>query len=385
MPEHNEPSANNHHTISDAFDDFMRSFEAFKDTNDDRLAQLEKRGTADVITDDKLTRIDRTIDGHKRLIDELAHKVMRRPLDGGDAGAGAAPAHKAAFEGYVRKGDSAHLARLESKALSVGSEADGGYLVPKETERTVNQALRNLSPIRAIAGVRQVSSIVYKRPFAISGAGAGWVGESAARPQTVSPGLAELSFPTMELYAMPAATATLLDDSAVDIDEWLADEVNVAFANQEGAAFVSGDGVNRPKGFLAYPTVANSSWSWGSLGTTATGVAGAFPTANAADKLIDLIYSVRAPYRDNARFVMNRLTQSAIRKMKDGQGNYLWQPSTVAGAPPTLLGFPVTEAEEMPDIAASSVSLAFGDFKRGYLIVDRVGIRVLRDHYSAKP
>lgn len=184
---------------------------------------------------------------------------------------------------------------------------------------------------------------------------------------------------------MPAATASLLDDSAVNIDEWLAEEVRVAFAEQEGTAFITGDGVNKPKGFLTYPTVSNASWSWGSIGTIATGVSGAFPTSNAGDVLIDLTYSVKAGYRGNAHFVMNRATQAQVRKLKDGDGAYLWQPSIEPGQAPTLMGFPIAEAEDMPDIAANSLSIAFGDFRRGYLIVDRVGIRVLRDPYSAKP
>jgi HK97 family phage major capsid protein len=386
MLEHQGLETKANDDLAVAFDGFMRTFEAFKETNDARLEGLEKRGTADVLTTEKLARIDRALDEQKRVVDELARKSIRPPLDGdASAGAGAALAHKTAFEGYVRKGDVGQLGKLESKALSVGSEADGGYLVPEETERTVNQALKALSPIRGIAGARRVSSTVYKRPFAISGASAGWVGETAARPQTGTPVLAELAFPTMELYAMPAATSSLLDDAAVDIDEWLAEEVRAAFAAQEGAAFVTGDGVNKPKGFLAYPTVENGSWAWGSIGTIATGVAGGFRATSPADKLIDLVYGLKSGYRANARFVMNRLTQSTVRKMKDGQGNYLWQPSPVAGAAPTLLGFPVTEAEEMPNIAASSLSIAFGDFRRGYLVVDRTGIRVLRDHYSSKP
>jgi HK97 family phage major capsid protein len=386
MLEHHNAEQKPNPALTEALDEFMGAFEVFKETNDARLEELEKRGAPDVVTVEKLARIDQAIGQQQKLIDELALKGLRPQLhDGSPSPARGAPAHKSAFEGYVRKGDAHPLVRLESKALSVGSEADGGYLVPEETERGVNRALHALSPIRAISGARQVSASVYKRPFVVGGAGAGWVGESVVRPQTGTPGLAELNFPTMELYAMPAATSVLLDDGAVDIDEWLAEEVRIAFANQEGTAFVTGDGVNKPKGFLAYPTVANSSWTWGSLGTIATGAAGAFPTANPADKLIDLIYAVKAPYRANARFVMNRVTQSVVRKMKDGQGNYLWQPSAIAGAPSTLLGFPVTEAEEMPDIAASSMSIAFGDFKRGYLVVDRTGIRVLRDHYSMKP
>ncbi|MBA4219093.1 MAG: phage major capsid protein, partial [Methylobacterium sp.] len=169
------------------------------------------------------------------------------------------------------------------------------------------------------------------------------------------------------------------------IDQWIAEEVESAFAEQEGAAFVSGDGVDKPKGFLAYPTVADTSWSWGNIGTLKTGVAGAFAAANPSDILVDLVYALKAGYRQNASFVMNRKTQAAVRKFKDSTGQYLWQPPAAAGAQATLLGFPVVEAEDMPNIATDSVSIAFGDFRRGYLVVDRAGVRILRDPYSAKP
>ncbi len=375
-------------SVGAAFEEFMRAFEAYKDTNDERLSELERRSAADPLIDDKLARLDRALDETKRVADRLAVKAQRPHLGGAGALETAAVRdHRRAFDEYVRKGETANLARLEAKALAVttNSGADGGYLVPPETERAVMSALKDISPIRAIAGVRQVSGSVYKQPFSITGAATGWVGETAARPQTNAPTLAELSFPTMELYAMPAATASLLDDSAVNIDEWLAEEVRVAFAEQEGTAFVTGDGVNKPKGFLAYTTVANTSWTWGNVGFIGTGVVGDFPATNASDKLIDLMYAVKSGYRANAHFVMNRTTQSVIRKMKDGQGNYLWQPSATPGQPPMLMGFPVAESEDMPDIAANSLSIAFGDFQQGYLIVDRVGIRVLRDPYSAKP
>ena len=363
--------------VASAFDEFMRAFEDYKETNDRRLAEMERR-SADVVTTDKLDRIDRALD-------TLTLKASRPPIGGGAARSATSLQHKGAFEGYVRKGDTNALRALEGKSLSVGSDPDGGYLVPEETETTINRALRDISPIRAIAGVRQVSGSVYKRPYAISGLVTGWIGEAAARPETTSPTLSELSFPTMELYAMPAATASLLDDSAVNIDEWLAEEVRVAFAEQEGTAFVTGDGINKPKGFLTYTTVANASWTWGNIGTIATGAAGAFPANDAGDVLIDLVYAVKAGYRANAHFVMNRATQAQVRKMKDGDGTYLWQPASEPGQSPTLLGFPIAESEDMPDVAANSLSIAFGDFRRGYLIVDRVGIRVLRDPYSSKP
>jgi HK97 family phage major capsid protein len=189
----------------------------------------------------------------------------------------------------------------------------------------------------------------------------------------------------MELYAMPAATQTLLDDAIVNVDQWIAEEVESAFAEQEGAAFVNGDGTDKPKGFLAYPSVADASWAWGNIGVLNTGVAGAFAASNPSDVLVDLVYALKAGYRQNASFVMNRKTQAAVRKFKDSTGNYLWQPPASAGAPATLLGFPLVEAEDMPNIANNAVSIAFGDFRRGYLVVDRAGVRILRDPYSAKP
>ena len=184
---------------------------------------------------------------------------------------------------------------------------------------------------------------------------------------------------------MPAATSSLFDDSAVNIDEWLAEEVRLAFAEQEGTAFVTGDGTNKPKGFLAYTKVDNASWTWGDIGFVKTGIDAAFPASDPGDALIDLMYAVKSGYRANAHFVMNRATQSVVRKLKDGDGTYLWQPAATPGDAPILMGFPVAESEDMPDIASNSYSIAFGDFSRGYLIVDRVGIRVLRDPYSAKP
>ena len=374
------------HEVGEAFDEFMRAFEAFKETNDERLAEIERRCAADVVTTDKLARIDRALDENKRVVDELALKAARPPLGGGATPrSGASLAHKAAFDGYVRRGEAGQLRALEGKALSVGSDPDGGYLVPDETERAVNRSLRDVSPIRAIAGLRQVSSAVYKKPFSLTGPGTGWVGETAARPETTTPTLAELSFPTMELYAMPAATPALLEDSAVSIDEWLAEEVRLAFAVQEGQAFVAGNGVNKPRGFVDYPKVANASWSWGNIGYIATGTAGAFPASTPSDKLIDLAYAVKSGYRANAHFVMNRATQAVIRKFKDADGNYIWQPSAKPGEAPSLLGHPVTEAEDMPNIGTDTYAIAFGDFRRGYLVVDRVGIRVLRDPYSSKP
>jgi len=361
--------------------EMMRAFEAFKEANDERLA--DKRG--DAVLEEKLARIDRAIDAQQRKLDEIALKGARPALGGERVSAPNAPEHKAAFDAYVRTGEAAGLRALEAKAMSIGSNADGGYLVPPELETEIGKRLANVSPIRAIAGVRTISGNVYKKPFMTAGPAVGWVGETGARTQTASPTLDELSFPAMELYAMPAATATLLEDSAVNIDQWLAQEVEQVFAAQEGTAFVTGDGANKPKGFLNYTTVDDDDWEWGKIGYVASGVSAAFPASNPSDVLVDLIYSAKAGYRQNAVFVMNRRTQSAIRKFKDTTGHYLWQPPAQLGGKASLLTFPVIEAEDMPDIAAGSLSIAFGDFARGYLIVDRAGVSVLRDPYTAKP
>lgn len=366
--------------ISAAFEDFMSAFEHYRQSNDEGLSEIERR-RGDVITEEKMARIDTALDEQKRALDALLVKRARPDLG---RGAAQPSAVRQAFDAYVRRGDEAALRSTELKAMSAGSDADGGYLVPDELDSEIGRRLSELSPIRSIATVRQVSGAVLKKPFALGGMATGWVGETDARPQTNTPQLTELQFPTMELYAMPAATASLIEDSAVDIEGWIASEVEAAFAEQEGAAFVTGDGVNKPRGFLDYPSVADDAWSWGNLGFVATGAAGTFG-ADPSDRLVELIYALKAGHRQNGRFVMNRKTQAQIRKFKDADGNYLWMPPAGAGQAATLMGFPVVEAEDMPDVAANALALAFGDFRRGYLVVDRTGVRILRDPYSAKP
>jgi len=355
--------------------ELMGAFEEFKRTNDGRLKELERRGSADALTEDKVARLNQALDGAKAAIDRANLERARPRLEGGRAEVG--DEYKAAFSAYVKRG--------EEKALSVGSNTDGGYLVPTETDTEITRLMTAISPIRSIASVRKVSTAIYKKPVTTAGPATGWVAETASRPQTNSQTIDALSFPTAELYAMPAATAQFLDDAAVDVGQWIADEVNAAFAQQEGTAFVTGNGTNKPKGFLAETTVAEASWTWGKLGYIATGVSGDLPASNKSDVLIDLVYALKSGYRQNASFVMNRKTQAVLRKLKDDAGNYLWQPAATADGKATLMGFPLVEAEDMPDIAAGSYSIAFGDFKRGYLVVDRTGVNVLRDPYSAKP
>lgn len=391
----NEPTPNTE--MKEAFGKFLKTFEDFKAKNDQELAEMKKSlvpGKApgpDAITADEVKKLNDALTAQQKTIDELRLAAKRPKLPTDSKGRELTEVevkHRDAFLDYVRKGDTGGYNAPELKTLSVGSNPDGGYTVTPEVDSNIDRLLSQVSPIRSIAQVRQISTSMFKKPFNLGGASSGWVGEQSSRPQTNTPTLDELSFPAMELYAMPAATQSLLDDSAINIEQWLADEVQITFAEQEGAAFVTGNGVNKPLGFVAsnVTKVANSSWAWGKIGYVVTGVSGGFAAdPDGGDALINLVYSVKSAYRNSARFVMNRLAQAAVRKLQDSNGQYIWQPGLQAGQPASLLGFPITEAEDMADIAADSYSIAFGDFKRGYLIVDRIGTRVLRDPYSAKP
>ena len=350
--------------------DMMAAFEAYKEANDARMAEIESKGVADTLLDEKLKKIDRRLD-------QLSLKAAR-PADG-------APASEAdgersqAWSRYLRSGDESGLSRLDVKAFSAGTDDQGGYTAPPELDRLIEARLMQASPMRQIASVRQTSAGVYRKPVSL-GVGAAWAGEEDARTQSTTAGLSLLEFPAGELYSMPAATQTLLEDSYADIDEWLADEVEAAFSIQESAAFVSGDGDGKPKGFLDYTIVAEASHAWGQIGS----VAGDFTAADAGDQIIDLIQTPKSQFRSNGRFTMNRRTVAAVRKLKDADGRYLWRPG-MNGEAQTIFGYPVTELEDMPDIGTGNAAIAFGDFRRGYLIADRQGARVLRDPYSAKP
>ena len=368
-----------------AFEELHRAFSAFRETNDDRLAQIEGKLSADVLTEEKLARIDRALDETKSRLDRVTLEAGRPRIGAATKSDHVDREHKAAFGLYMRAGEAGGLKSIEQKAMSYSSGPDGGYLVPTPAERDILRRMSVASPIRSIANVVEISGHSLKRAFSTTGPAAGWVAETDPRPQTANQQISDLTFPAMELYAMPAATQTLLDDAVVDIEQWIADEVAVVFAEQEGAAFVNGDGVNKPKGFLSYPTVAQSSWSFGNVGYVATGVSAGFAATTPSDILFDLVYALKAGFRQNARFVMNRKTQSAIRKFKTTTGEYIWEPPATLGAQATLMNFPLVEAEDMPDINANSLSVAFGDFSRGYVVVDRIGVRVLRDPYSAKP
>ncbi|HEY0925653.1 phage major capsid protein [Brevundimonas sp.] len=364
-----------------AMHEMMAAFEAFKGANDARLDEIERKASADSLLEEKVARIDQAVASAQARLDRVVSEGRRPPL-GAEPKTIAAPEAKAAFDGYLRAGASVGL---ETKAGLSSGASSAGYVVPEQTERAIERRLMAGSPMREIATVRTVQAGVFRKPVSIAGVGAGWVAETAARPETDPATLSLLEFPAADLYACPAATQSLLDDALVDLDEWLAAEVEDAFAAQETQAFVNGDGTNKPRGFLDYDIVADGDQAWGEIGYVASGGAGAFAATHATDRLIDLVYAPKAQYRPNARFVMNRRTVSAVRKFKDADGNYIWQPAQRAGETASLLGYPVSEIETMPDIAANAPAIAFGDFRRGYLIVDRAGVRVLRDPYSAKP
>jgi HK97 family phage major capsid protein len=290
-------------------------------------------------------------------------------------------------EQALREANAAGERRAINAALSTGSNPDGGYLAPVEWDRQVSRALQPVSPMRRLATIQTTTVRAYSTLWNSGGWGSGWVGETASRPNTATAQLAPLEFAAGEIYANPTITQNLLDDAAFDIDNWLTQEVAEEFSRQESIAFVSGNGVNKPKGFLQYVTggAADAAGSNGHPGgNLGVSVSGAAATVT-GDGLIDVVYALASPYRANGRWLMNSLTAAAVSKLKDGQGNYIWRESFIVGQPATILGYPVEIDETMPDVAAGVIPIAFGDFKRGYVINDRMGVRVLRDPYTSKP
>jgi HK97 family phage major capsid protein len=360
-----------------ALHDVLSHFEAFKAANDARLEAIEtKRG--DGLLEDKLERIETALSAAETRLNRLMSQKSRPVLD--EARSPEPTEAKAAWEGYLRSG------RMGMELKSGISSASGsGVLAPTETETYIERRLAQASVFRSLATVRSVGAATFKKPISTASAAAGWVAEAAARPETDPATLDLLTFATGELYASPSATQDILDDAYINLDDWLASEIEDSFAAQEQAAFVNGDGSNKPKGFLNYTIADDATASWGQIGYVASGAASDFAASSPVDALIDLIYAPKAQYRPNAHFLMNRRTAAKIRKFKDSDGNYIWQPASAAGALPLLLGYPVQEIEDMPDVAANAAPVAFGDFAKGYLIVDRAGISVLRDPYSAKP
>lgn len=318
------------------------------------------------------------VDEVKSRLEKVSRAAARPALSGAT---GASPELKGFVDGYLRQGREAEL-----KAVTGSVAADGGFAVPREIDAMIAAQLKTISPIRAIAQVVQVGTAGYRKLVTSSGTASGWVSETAARPETTTPKFNEIVPPMGELYANPAASQAMIDDAAFDLEGWLANEIATEFARAEGAAFINGTGTNQPRGFLAAPTAptGDATRPFGTLQHVVSGNASGFDTSPEM-KLIDLVHSLRSGHRQGAAFVMNSKTMAAVRKFKASDGTFLWQPGVLEGQPSRLLGYPVVEAEDMPDIAANAFPIAFGNFRNGYLIAERRTTTILRDPFTNKP
>jgi HK97 family phage major capsid protein len=346
-----------------AMADFVSEIKSFRQDMTDKMQQQNER----------MTMLERK---HTRI-------THRPPLA---AGAGEDLHHKA-LDAYLRRGDDDALRGLvlESKGLVTTAGSEGGYLVDPQTAETVRGVLMAQSSIRAIAQVVQVEAGSFDVLVDQTEMGSGWATESTTLTDTPAPALERISIRLHELSAMPKASQRLLEDSAFDVEGWLAERIAQRFARAEAAAFVLGDGIDKPRGFLTHATEVDALAGWGELGYVATGAEGDFASVNASDAIVDLVYALDAGYRANASFVMNSKTAGAVRKMKDADGRFLWSDGLAAAEPARLMGYPVLIAEDMPDIANNACAIAFGDFRAGYTIAERPDLRVLRDPFSAKP
>ncbi len=335
----------------------------FKDFSHGVNAKLQKQ-------DDRMNKLDR--------------KTMMNARPALAAAAAEDAPHQKAFAAYLRSGDDDALRGLdlEGKALSTAVAADGGYLVDPQTADRIQSTLSSTASIRAIANVVNVDATSFDVLVDHSELGAGWATEAGAVAETDTPQIERISIPLHELSALPKASQRLLDDSAFDIEGWLAGRIADKFARSEANAFINGDGVDKPTGILTYPTVDDESWAWGSLGYVPSGTAGGITRA---DAIVDLVYALGAEYRANATFVMNSKTAGHVRKLKDNDGRFVWVDGLAVGEPARLMGYRVLISEDMPDIDTDTMGIAFGDFTAGYTVAERPDLRVLRDPFSAKP
>lgn len=364
------------------FDELATAWVAFQAKHEQELGEI-KAGKTDVVTKTEVETINAALTELQTAVDEQAKIQAAAKLgNGGVIGdIQADPEYAAAFKAHMRRGDRA-TPEFEA-ALQKGVDADGGFLAPIEWDRTIGEKLKLISPMRAESRVITISVAGFKKYFGDRNIGSGWVGETATRPTTTTPQIGVVDFTPGELYANPAITQQLLDDSAVDLEQWLGSEVDTEFARQEGIAFVSGDGVNKPYGVLTYVVgAANAArHPYGAIKVVNSGVAAAL----GGDGLLDIMYDLPTEFAANAKWHMNRLSVGSARKLKDGQNNYLWQPSYASGQPQTLAGAPIVEHPDMPLVAAGNIAALFGDMEATYLVIDRVGIRVLRDPFTNKP
>jgi len=396
--------------IRSAVYDLGRAFEAFKEANDQRLREIERRGSADPLTEMKVNRLNAEItraidsaDAAKRRVDQIETAMHRSPVGGGgdwkeaetfmlerkgfisgDLGIDAYRQYKGAFRSYLRK-NNAGSGVDEIKALSVGSDPDGGYTVTPDMSGRIAALVRETSPMRQVANVITIGTDALEGIHDTGEATSGWVGETEARTETAAPKIGEYRIPVHEQYAEPRATQKLLDDSLFNIEEWLSLKIAERLSRMENESFIHGNGVKKPRGFLTYATGTPGASGFNVIEQLPSGGAGGFAAEDPGDALINLVYALKSAYREKAVFMMKRSTLAEMRKLKDGSDNYLWQPDFQMQQGGTLLGFNVVEAEDMPAIGADSLSIAFGDFNAGYQIVDRQGIRILRDSFTAKP
>ncbi len=342
---------------------FLKEFERFQDDLNTRLNKQEER------------------------IAMLTTKTLTHARPALSAERDASAPHRKALSTYLRCGEDDALRglELEGKAMSTAVNADGGYLVDPQTSETIQSVLRSASSLRSVANVVTVEASSFDVLIDSTEAGAGWADEVGPAEETDTPQIERISIPLHELSALPKASQRLLDDSAFDIEGWLAGRIAEKFARAEADAFLNGNGSGRPRGLLNHATVANASWTWGSIGYVATGTLGDFDATTPSDAIVDLVYALGSRYRANATFAMNSKTAGAVRKMKDADGRFLWSDGLSQGAPARLMGYPVLIAEDMPDIADNAMAIAFGDFAAGYTIAERPDLRVLRDPFSAKP
>ncbi|MFO0389883.1 MAG: phage major capsid protein [Alphaproteobacteria bacterium] len=356
------------------------AWEQFKQVNDARLRDIERKGSADPLYLENLENISKSLDNYKQRLDHI-ETAYNRPLLGMEH-SNVAPAqageYSKAFSNYLRKGMDAGLEALQTKALSVGSDPDGGYLVTPTMSSKIVQSVFETSPMRQLASVETISTDSLELIDDHDQAAAGWTAETGAISETSTPTLAKRNITTHELYAQPKATQKLVDDAAVDVESWLSGKIADIFSRKENTAFISGDGVVQPRGILTYP----AGTSWNQIEQVNSGVNGSV----SADAIINLFYALKDAYSKRANFLMNRTVVQSVRLLKQTSTNqYLWQPGFATGAPDTLMGVPVLMATDMPTAATGSLSIAVGDFKAGYQIVDRRGIRILRDPFTEKP
>ena len=357
------------------------AWEQFKQVNDTRLGELERKGYADPLYLEHLHKINDALDQQKHRMDRM-ETVQARPGREmanlgyrGDDGS----EYKSAFCGYLRKGMDSALEQLQTKSLSAGTDANGGYLVPNQMSDMIVQIVNESSPMRQLASIETISSDSLDLIEDTTDMDAAWGDETTVRSaETTAPTLGRNTIDTFEMYAQPQATQKLIDDASIDLEQWIAQKVGDKMARLEATAFITGDGTTKPKGILSYA----AGTSFGQIQQLVSGIDG----AASADSLVKLYYALKDEYARRSTFLMHRTTVQAVRLLKEATTNqYLWQPGLAAGTPDSLLGVPVALAADMPVAATGSLSIAVADFKRAYLIVDRIGIRTMRDPFTAKP